>query len=468
MINMRESYTNTIGNTGEASAQKSVGELPIEKVNRYNEHEFLSTMKEVHYSELKAFNLFSGTKAMIDGWTLSGNSKLGFILTKGDFKLRFDIRISTKAGCVWVGCFKRTKVEVGATAVSTTKRGTKMPTLPAHEEMTKATAKALGWQLTKAMAPCESCAKEKGKQKNVNQESKGHKADGPGEKLFIDIKSKIPPADPYDLFEDIIPLQSWGDSDDDDLRSVIDDPIQGTIFELDRSKDHNATDSSDSEDDDPEGETIPAEPGKEELEPDPGEPEDEDDTQTEAVDNRTDEENAEEEDGETPRTRSGRRVQNTKDRRDNTDFAFNAYEYSSSWTPSEEKFHRGREHAENELSMVGATGDSFEKTQDLKVMKYAEAGLVKVIWRKGDEMAADLFTKNLAGPLFETHASEFVGEDEYFQEHKSKKEKRASMKSQDTADTRKETGFESLGTVRPFDSEYYRIWNEIVDHDDDD
>ena len=202
-------------------------------------------------------------------------------------------------------------------------------------------------------------------------------------------KTKVPPADPYDLFDDIITLQSWGDSDDDDLRSVIDDPIQGTIFELDRSKDRNATDSSDSEDDDPEGETITAEPGEEEIEPDPGELEDEDDTQTEAVDNRTDEENAEEEDGETPRTRSGRRVRNTKDRRDNTDFAFNAYEYSSSWTPSEEKFHRGmrelrdfamlkldmpsREHAENELSMVGATGDSFEKTQDLKVMKYAEA-----------------------------------------------------------------------------------------------
>ena len=113
------------------------------------------------------------------------------------------------------------------------------------------------------------------------------------------------------------------------------------------------------------------------------------------------------------------------------------------------------------------------RTRHIEVKQYflrelKEAGLVKVIWRKGDEMAADLFTKNLAGPLFETHASEFVGEDEYFQEHKSKKEKRASMKSQDTGDTREETGFESLGTVRPFDSEYYRIWNEIVDHDDDD
>jgi hypothetical protein len=32
-----------------------------------------------------------------------------------------------------------------------------------------------------------------------------------------------------------------------------------------------------------------------------------------------------------------------------------------------------REHAENELYMVGATGENFEKIQDLKVMEYVEA-----------------------------------------------------------------------------------------------
>jgi hypothetical protein len=141
--------------TGEASEQKWVGELRIEKVNKYKEHEFFSVMKEVHYSENNAFNLFSGTKAMIDGWSLSGSNKVGFVLTAGDFKLRFDIRISTEAGCVWVGCFIR-KSEVSAVATITTKTGTKMPALRAHEllghpneETTRDTAKALGWELTK-------------------------------------------------------------------------------------------------------------------------------------------------------------------------------------------------------------------------------------------------------------------------------------------------------------------------------
>ena len=36
-----------------------------------------------------------------------------------------------------------------------------------------------------------------------------------------------------------------------------------------------------------------------------------------------------------------------------------------------------------------------------------------VNWIPTDQMTADIFTKNLAGPLFEFHGSKLFGEDEY-------------------------------------------------------
>ena len=41
-----------------------------------------------------------------------------------------------------------------------------------------------------------------------------------------------------------------------------------------------------------------------------------------------------------------------------------------------------------------------------------EMGTVKVVWRCGDDMMADLFTNDLPGPLFENHTSEYVGKDQ--------------------------------------------------------
>ena len=39
--------------------------------------------------------------------------------------------------------------------------------------------------------------------------------------------------------------------------------------------------------------------------------------------------------------------------------------------------------------------------------------LVKVVWCKSEEMPADLFTKNLSGPLFKKHTKIFCGDDEH-------------------------------------------------------
>ncbi len=40
-------------------------------------------------------------------------------------------------------------------------------------------------------------------------------------------------------------------------------------------------------------------------------------------------------------------------------------------------------------------------------------GIILTQWLPGSEMSSDLFTKNLARPLFEEHTQVFVGSDQY-------------------------------------------------------
>jgi hypothetical protein len=42
-----------------------------------------------------------------------------------------------------------------------------------------------------------------------------------------------------------------------------------------------------------------------------------------------------------------------------------------------------------------------------------EEGIIEVKWIAGDDNSADLFTKNLQGPLFEKHTKTYCGDDEY-------------------------------------------------------
>ena len=54
-------------------------------------------------------------------------------------------------------------------------------------------------------------------------------------------------------------------------------------------------------------------------------------------------------------------------------------------------------------------------------------GIVKVVWRCGDNMTADRFTKNLPEPLFEKHTSEYSGKDEYYKNRKRIKARVSSV-----------------------------------------
>ena len=45
--------------------------------------------------------------------------------------------------------------------------------------------------------------------------------------------------------------------------------------------------------------------------------------------------------------------------------------------------------------------------------EFKEAGLIKFVWRKGDDMTSDIFTKNLSLQTMEKHGKKFYGKDEY-------------------------------------------------------
>ena len=63
-------------------------------------------MKDVSYVPNANFNLFSVTRRMQNGWTLSGD-KNAIILTKDGRTITFDILIKTKKGALYCVYFKR-------------------------------------------------------------------------------------------------------------------------------------------------------------------------------------------------------------------------------------------------------------------------------------------------------------------------------------------------------------------------
>ena len=62
-------------------------------------------------------------------------------------------------------------------------------------------------------------------------------------------------------------------------------------------------------------------------------------------------------------------------------------------------------------SVGGRTRHVEVKQMFLRELK--EAKLIDTEWMPGEEMRSDIFTKNLAGPLFDKHGSKFVGYDQY-------------------------------------------------------
>jgi len=83
-------------------------------------------------------------------------------------------------------------------------------------------------------------------------------------------------------------------------------------------------------------------------------------------------------------------------------------------------------------------------------------GIVKVIWRcGGDDMTADLFTKNLPEPLFEKHTSEYVGKDKYYNTKVQKKQVAKRVTSLVSREVLNEVTMSMEINLIGVDSEYY-------------
>ena len=96
-------------------------------------------------------------------------------------------------------------------------------------------------------------------------------------------------------------------------------------------------------------------------------------------------------------------------------------------------------------------GTRHAKVEQHFLQEPKESDIFKIQWKSGEEMTSDLFTKNLGGPLFKKHASEFVGKDKCCCE--SKKRQSDCWKNNET----------SLPAIKQrFNGECSQIWNELV------
>jgi hypothetical protein len=136
-----------------------------------------------HLPEVK-YNLFSITKLQNEGWILSGNSD-AIWLTKGDVEIKFDIKIPTPKGVLYVMYHQRdTEIAVPTvtahnqdtpTVAAVTPTLKRMSVKKAHdmlghinEKAVRKTAIALGWELTRGtLGVCEPRTEAKAKQKHL-------------------------------------------------------------------------------------------------------------------------------------------------------------------------------------------------------------------------------------------------------------------------------------------------------------
>ena len=70
------------------------------RYNRNNEPVSVITMMEVNHTPSSSFNLFSVSHCLRKGWKVHGDFT-GFTLTRGEFKIVFDIRIKSGIGYLW-------------------------------------------------------------------------------------------------------------------------------------------------------------------------------------------------------------------------------------------------------------------------------------------------------------------------------------------------------------------------------
>ena len=208
LINVRnnDNPATTVGN-GATMKAACIGDLPVTVCDEKGEEIAQAVLTEVQVLPGSPFNLLSGTRLMKLGYSMKGG-KEGITFSKGDFELKCNIRIHSARGELFAVRLKRRAIhETMAVAKQCDQRGSKhLSTIKAHcllghsnVEATRATAKHLGWNLTRGTDEiCEACAAAKAKQKNLVKgewklvrfrENRKQRAANPNERIYLDISS---------------------------------------------------------------------------------------------------------------------------------------------------------------------------------------------------------------------------------------------------------------------------------------
>jgi hypothetical protein len=91
-----------------------------------------------------------------------------------------------------------------------------------------------------------------------------------------------------------------------------------------------------------------------------------------------------------------------------------------------------------------------------------EEGVIEVKWKSGDEMTADILTKNLFGTLFAKHAEGLVGKDKYQKGNEADSETKAD--ADESIHEEEEIGqFNTKKKLSKGQKYYYEVWNSIID-----
>ncbi len=198
-INSRPSTRRTTGISGQAVKPSMEVDLPGMYCDKSGEDQFAVKLQNVDIIPKSHYNLISIRKLMEEGHKMTGNKKDGITVEKGARVIKFDIRVKTPKGVLWCASIKQPESngEIAA-GMSNNKSinqpkesmqeltpAIKMNIEQAHavlghssEETTRQTAAALGMGIIRGtLKTCKSCAIAKAKQKNLNNESEGAKAD---------------------------------------------------------------------------------------------------------------------------------------------------------------------------------------------------------------------------------------------------------------------------------------------------
>jgi len=183
-VNEQENNALSMGIEGKASKCHSEVDIPGTICNKYGNEVQDVTLKKRRYNPKANFNLLSSTKSLMDGWIMTGDQN-AIVMKKGNNEIRFDIGIKTKTGAIFAAYIKqRNAPELQGGMI--VKEGSQMCIEKAHdllghshEDATRATAKCLGWELSKGVRTCQSCAESKAKQKIVTKKTEGKKAKKP-------------------------------------------------------------------------------------------------------------------------------------------------------------------------------------------------------------------------------------------------------------------------------------------------